>query len=119
MITELDLQEAIAECQGVRNPNASTCLKLAAFLTIQRELFGKKDEGIAQVYASVPAPSYSYDAPPDRNDLIEYSAETEFAETINGMGQEKVLEIMDELMTTLQVVQPRIYASVMRKLKDR
>lgn len=117
MITEQDLQEAIAECQGVRNPNASTCLKLAAFLTIQRELYGKKDAEIAQVYASVPTHNYSYDAPPDKG-LIEYDADTEFAEVIDGMQQDKVLDIMDELMTTLQVVQPRIYASVIRKLKD-
>ena len=44
MITEKDLQEAIAECQGQRNPNASTCIKLAAFLTIQKELFGKSEQ---------------------------------------------------------------------------
>lgn len=118
MITEQDLQEAIAECQGVRNPNASTCLKLAAFLTIQRELYGKKDEGIAQVYASVPTANYSYDPPPDSDNLIEYNADTEFAEIIDGMKQGKMLAIMDELMTTLQVVQPRLYASVIRKLKD-
>lgn len=114
MITEKDLQEAIAECQGVRNPNASTCLKLASCLTIQRELFGKKNEDISQVYS----PKYLYDVPSGREKLIEYSAETEFAEIINGMEQDEVLAIMDELMTTLQMVQPKIYAYVMRRLKD-
>lgn len=114
MITEQDLQEAIAECQGVRNPNASTCLKLASLLTIQRELFGKKEKDASQVYS----PKYLYDIPSGREKLIEYSAETEFAETINGMDQEEVLAIMDELMTTLNVIQPKIYASVIRKLKE-
>ena len=53
MITEKDLQEAIAECQGQRNPNANTCIKLAAFYTIRRELFGEeKDAGML--------PGYSY-----------------------------------------------------------
>ena len=113
MITEQDLQEAIAECQGVRNPNASTCLKLAAFLTIQRELYGKKDDEIAQVYAYVPTHSYSYDTGP----IIEYNSATEFSKIISGMDQQDVLLVIDELMTTLQVVQPRIYASVLRKLK--
>lgn len=110
MITENDLQEAIAECQGVRNPNASTCLKLAAFLTIQRELYGKKDE----VYSSIPTRGYSYDA---GNDVIEYESNTEFSKAISGLTQQEVLLVIDELMTTLQVVQPRIYASVLRKLK--
>ena len=41
MITEKDLQEAIAEGQGQRNPNANTCIKLAAFLTIRKEMFGE------------------------------------------------------------------------------
>ena len=44
MITEKDLQEAIAECQGQRNPTTSTCIKLAAFYTIRRELFGEEKE---------------------------------------------------------------------------
>ena len=30
MITEHDLKEAIAECEGNRNPDARTCIKLAA-----------------------------------------------------------------------------------------
>ena len=34
MITEQDLLEAIAECQGQRNPNANTCIKLAAYYII-------------------------------------------------------------------------------------
>ena len=39
MITEKDLQEAIAECKGKRNPDSSTCIKLAAFLIIQEHLY--------------------------------------------------------------------------------
>ncbi len=118
MITEQDLQEAIAECQGVRNPNASTCMKLAAFLIIQKEMYGKKDEGLAQVYASVPTRGYSYDDSP-RESVIEYESDTEFSNVVSGMNQEDVMSVMDELMSTIQVVQPRIYASVLRKLKEK
>ncbi len=46
MITEHDLQEAIAECQGKRNPDANTCIKLAAFYTIKEHLFPKNIEAI-------------------------------------------------------------------------
>jgi hypothetical protein len=35
-----DLDTAIAECQGRRNPDAKTCIMLAAFYTIKREMFG-------------------------------------------------------------------------------
>jgi hypothetical protein len=44
MITEKDLKEAIAECEGERNPNANTCIKLAAFYTILDNMYGEKTE---------------------------------------------------------------------------
>ena len=36
---EIALDEAIAECQGQRNPDSKTCMMLAAFLTIKKELY--------------------------------------------------------------------------------
>lgn len=109
MITEKDLQEAIAECQGTRNPNANTCIKLAAFLTIQKELYGEKDE-------KAEVPLYSFDKEPDG--IIGYYGDTEFAQEIEGRKTDDIIPIMDELMTTLQVVQPRLYNAVIRKIKD-
>lgn len=104
MITEHDLQEAIAECQGQRNPNASTCIKLASYLTIQKELYGSP-------------PAYSYSAGDDpQPSVILYDGGSEFAERINGMEQQYVLGVMDELMDLLRVLYPKIYDSVMRKL---
>lgn len=108
MITEYDLQEAIAECQGVRNPNANTCIKLAAFLTIRKELYGEKDE-------KAEIPMYSFDPPAD---TIAYHGDTEFAQMIEGRKPEDVWPIIDELMSTVQVIQPRLYDAVIRKIKD-
>ena len=109
MITEQDLQEAIAECQGVRNPNANTCIKLAAFLTIQKELYGEKDE-------KAEIPLYSYDPAPA--EMIGYYGDTEFAKLIEGRRPDDIWPIIDELMTTVQVVQPRLYDAVLRKIRD-
>ncbi len=107
MITEYDLQEAIAECQGQRNPNASTCIKLASYLTIQRELYGKASE----------TPAYSFSSGDDyQSSSVVYDGGSEFAERINGMEQQYVLGVMDELMDLLRVLYPKIYDSVMRKL---
>lgn len=102
MISQQDLQEAIAECQGQRNPNANTCIKLAAFLTIQRELYGESSE--------MPPRSFAY------SPGIEYNSETEFAQAIRGRSYDEILPIIDELMTTLEAVYPRLYDSVMRRL---
>lgn len=105
MITEKDLVEAIAECQGDRNPNANTCIKLAAYYTILNEM-----------NKSAPEPTYSYAAGPV-DDRIHFEGDTEFAKIINGRYPEEVLSVMDELMTALQVVNPRMYAGVLRKFE--
>lgn len=104
MITERDLQEAIAECQGVRNPTASTAIKLAAFLTIQKELYGTE-------------PTYSYDAPPAENTPI-YDSGTRFGEIVQKMPTADVYAVFDDLMTTLAAINPRLYNGVIRELED-
>ena len=109
MITEHDLKEAIAECQGERNPNANTCIKLAAFYTIQREMFGRPEIAMTE-------PGKSYTAGPLAPAV--YESDTEFGQAIEGMDTVDVLRVVDELMSTLQVVQPRLYTSVLRKLRD-
>ena len=107
MITEYDLQEAIAECQGQRNPNASTCIKLAAFLTIRRELFGeeKNDEPLG----------YSYQPEPESR--IRNDCDSEFARLIDGRPQEEIWPLMDELMETINAIHPRLYMAMMDRLR--
>lgn len=113
MIREEDLQEAIAECEGQRNPNANTCIKLAAFYTIKRELFGAGDNS----YSLAPSPqSVSVASEPESE--IYYHGDSDFAQAISGKDSEKMWAIMDELMTALQVVNPRLYDSVMRKIAE-
>lgn len=109
MITEHDLNQAIAECQGVKNPNADTCVKLAAFYTIRDHV----REG------GEPSPSssrgYSYASePPKRKALLD--SNTEFADIVNGSNLDDVLHVMDELMSTLQAIHPRLYNSVLDRL---
>ena len=104
MITKKDIEAAIAECQGKRNPDAKTCIMLAAFLTIKREMFGEAEPL-----------SYSYASAPGRS-TIEIDSNSEFARAIDGREQRDVLPVMDELMDTLNVIQPRLYNVVMNKL---
>lgn len=103
MITMHDLDEAIAECQGQPHPNANTCIKLAAYLTI-KESMTEKDSTSGGV---------SFAAQPQQAGLDSGSA---FAKKIEGLPAEKVLALFDEVMDTLQVVNPRLYAAIMRKL---
>ena len=116
MITEKDLQEAIAECQGVRNPNANTCIKLAAFLIIQEHLYGKQpDNDCAPIL-----PAYSYaEAPADPIETtIDYQSDTEFSQTVDGKRASDVWPIMEELMEVLRVTNKPLYKATIRKIQD-
>ena len=100
MITEKDLLEAIVECQGERNPSASTCIKLAAFYTILDHVRDRADK--------MPAA--------DRGSS--YRGESEFGAMASGMSMAELLPILEELMEALQVVNPRLYAGVIRKIRE-
>ena len=113
MITEKDLHEAIAECQGQRNPNANTCIKLAAFYTIRREMFGEEKE------AGPPSGSYSFLPGPQSTaeSLIRNDSDSEFAMAIDGRKQEEIWPLMDEMMDTIHAIHPRLYNAVMDRLR--
>lgn len=106
MITNEDLKAAIAECEGAKNPNANTCVKLAAFYTILNQRQPAQKE--AEEYAYSSAPAY----------LPVYYSESEFGQLVNEKGPEKCLAVIDELMETLYVLNPNLYNGVIRKLND-
>ena len=110
MINEKDLHEAIAECLGQRNPNANTCIKLAAFYTIRRELFGEGKDADQ-------LPGYSFAMQTDSEPMIVNDSESEFAQAINGRPQREVWPLMDEMMDTIYAIHPRLYQAVMDRLR--
>lgn len=113
MITQHDLQEAIAECQGERHPNAATCIKLAAFYTIREHLYPEREQKPAEL------PGYSYAAPPERaENIIEYESDTDFGRLINGRDPSEVWPVVDELVSeALAAVNPRLYDAFLRRLR--
>lgn len=105
MISEKDLQEAIAECLGQRTPNANTCIKLAAYYTIMDQLYGRKTDG---------PPEYSFASAP--GDRIGDYGDTPFLKSIAGRSPDEIWPIIDEVFTALMAVNPRLYEAAMRKL---
>lgn len=123
MITEHDLQEAIAECQGKRNPDAKTCMMLAAFLTIRREMFGESEQMTKAQELEEPlrlVSNYSYAPPPEEvGTTIAYSSDTDFGRAINGREASEVWPIIDELVNEpVRAILPRVYEAFMHKLKS-
>ena len=123
MITEQELEQAIAECQGERNPNANTCIKLAAFYTIKNEMYGKNEpaDNKPDEISAMPMPAYSMLPPPvqpiETPDIVDYISDSDFAQAIHGRSSAAAWALMDELMDTIAIVNPRLYDSVMRKLQ--
>lgn len=116
MITEQDLQAAIAECQGERNPNANTCIKLASYLTIREHMYPERKEDLRLIpeptgYSYAPAPE-----PPEEH-MVEYSSNTDFGRTISLRKAADLWPILDELVEAVQVLQPRLYNSFMEKIQ--
>lgn len=99
MIAPKELYEAIAECLNKRDPDAKTCAKLASYYIILDHLSDMPDMDS----------KYSYDPP-------KLNSNSEFGRIIKHVKTSKVLEVMDDLMETISVIEPRLYDKVMDKL---
>lgn len=108
MITEQQIIEAIAECQGERDPNANTCYKLAAYYIILNEMRGQT---LSQPLSMT---TYSQD-PPDST--VHFDSDSEFAQAIQGMDSDRAWAIVDDLVATLWAVNKPLYNALMRQIK--
>lgn len=117
MITEQDLQGAIAECLGQRDPNANTCIKLAAYYTIQHELFGDSKQPVVPQIPQMPV--YSRAGPAEEPETyVDFISDSEFSRMVNGMESRQAWAIVDELVETIRVLNPRLYNGLIRKMEE-
>lgn len=67
-----------------------------------------------------PTPMYDagYSAAAAEPDTVAWNGNSEFLLAVEGKNQRAVWEIMDDLMDTLRVVNPRVYDGVMRKIRS-
>ena len=99
MISEQDLWDAIRETE--RLPDTySKCQKLATFYSLLNYLY-PHDEG--QSFAT-----------PET--FIDDYGDTDLFVAISGQDARRVWNVLNELMETLQVLHPRLYEGVLRKL---
>ena len=49
--------------------------------------------------------------------IPDLGSKSEFAELINGKNTKEILKIVDELMVTLQVINPKLYNSVIQRIQ--
>ena len=63
-------------------------------------------------------PTYSYAMPPQAPSDVTYTGESDFAKKIQGKSYDDVLAVVDELMSTISIINPNLYNGVMRKLSE-
>lgn len=113
MITETQLNEAIAEMNGQRHPDANTCLKLASYYTIRNELFPKTEQKPEQKTVTE---QYYYSGDSETG-TIDYVSETDFGKVVYGKKTNDVLANLDSIMSALFVIDPPLYKRVLRDLE--
>lgn len=103
MFTKAELIDAINGLTEGRH-SLQNCEKLAAVYTVLDHLYPAE---------SIPT---GYSGESTRSDKIPLYGESEFLHMIAGRDPEDMWLLMDELMTTLSVINPRLYDGVMRKI---
>lgn len=102
MITEMELNDAIRKFEEADDPNSNTCITLAAFYTVRDHMF--------------PTENVQYSNASGAGGF--YTSDTEFGKMISEKNPYAVMTVIDELMTTLNVLNPHMYTSVMDRLSD-
>lgn len=104
---EIDLEIARLEYGESSYPAYA---KLATLYTIKNQM------NRAEEKQQEPRQAYSLAAAPESTSTDRYG-DSEFLREIEGRDQDGVFQIMDDLMDTLQVANPRVYNGVMRKIR--
>lgn len=100
MLTKRELLDAIRECEN--SPvSYQNCQRLATFYAIYDHMFPPERQSEVQA-----------------EKVIEDYGKSDFLLSVGGKDAERVWNVMDELMSTLQAVNPKLYDGVLRKISD-
>lgn len=101
MFSKRELEQAIAQCeQGYES--FQNCQKLATLYQIYDHLYADNKPQVNTV----------------REVTIDKYGDSEFMRAVEGKDAERVWALIDELMLTVKAIQPRLYASVIRRLEE-
>ena len=113
MISRKDLIEAIEQCEKAP-ASLNSCEKLAVYYTVYDHLFGP-DEDPPEARQN----PNSLQAEHEENERVTIPAPTsEFLKIVEGKDAKKVWEILDELLSTIKILNPRLYDGVIRSLEE-
>lgn len=113
MISERELIEAIQECENAP-ASFQNCERLSVLYTVYDHLFSKADhpsEGYRQEYSSR--------SEGQRKEKISVPIVTsEFLRLVEGMDVRQFWDVTNELVSTIEVINPKLYEGFLKKLKE-
>lgn len=102
MYTQAELQDAIDQLHEGKH-SIVNCEKLAAIYTVMDHLTPTNR-------------GYSFDSETKASQTIGYYGDSKFLQAVQGRNEAETWRLIDELMDTLSIINPRLYDSVMRRL---
>lgn len=108
MIEPLEIRKEIARLE-YEESSYSNYMKLATLYAIRDEMNKNEQEQRSGGKAVLDPVSRAAQSPAR-------AAETDFRAAINGKSQEQVLSVIDELVDSLSISQPKLYSAVINKL---
>lgn len=103
MLSKSELLKAIDELEDSA-PTFQNCQKMATFYTLLNAIYRSGDDTPRQEIV--------------QEEVIDDHGDSEFLRLVAGSDSHTAWALMDELMETIQILQPRLYDSVMRRLRD-
>lgn len=111
MLNRHEIEEAIAELENRKNHSDGVCARLADLYAIRDHAFGRADT-YDMGYSCAAAPVTV------REDALDRYGDSEFLLALVGKAPASAWSIIDDLMDNLRVVNPRVYDSYMRKIRQ-
>lgn len=101
MFSRRELLDAIDECEKGMN-SYQNCQKLATLYSIYDHVYGEPVTPQKTV----------------QEEVVDVYGDSDFLKAVAGKKAESVWPVIDELMATVNAIQPRLYEAVLRKLNE-
>lgn len=112
MLNKQEIEEYIAELEAQKKHTIGDLNLLSTFYSIMDHAFN--DSG-----NDTPILAYSQAAAPTaQSSILDNYGDSDFLLVVSGKDSAEAWGVIDDLMDTLRVANPRVYDSVMRKLKQ-
>lgn len=99
MLTKRELLNAIKELEEA-TPTYERCKKLVTYYTLFDYMYAEPKNETSE------------------EKVVGAYGESEFMKTVSGQNSQKVWEVIDELMSTLKILNPNLYEGVLVKLAE-